>query len=97
MSGDDPETVAVPVAEEAFTVAKRYVETGRVRISLATETVQEVLRETLHGQRVEVERIPIGREVDHALESREENGVLIIPVVEEILVVEKRLVLACPN
>ena len=93
MSGRIPETVAVPVAEETLTVTKQDVETARVRVSLRTETLQDVVRETLRGHRVEVERIPIGREVDHMLESRVEDGVVIIPVVEEILVVEKRLVL----
>ena len=93
MSGRIPETVAVPVAEEKLTVTKQDVETARVRVSLKTETLQDVVRETLRGHRVEVERIPIGREVDHVLESRVEDGVVIIPVVEEILVVEKRLVL----
>lgn len=93
MSGKEPETVAVPVAEETLIVTKQDVETARVRVSLKTETLQDVVRETLRGRRVEVERVPIGREVDHMLESRVEGDVLVIPVVEEILVVEKRLVL----
>jgi stress response protein YsnF len=37
--------------------------------------------------------VPINREIDHAPEVRTENGVTIVPVVEEVLVVEKRLVL----
>ncbi|MCJ2089302.1 YsnF/AvaK domain-containing protein, partial [Methylobacterium sp. E-005] len=77
-------------------IDKRAVETGRVRVSTRTETVDEVLRETLRSDHVGVTRVAVNRtlaegEVPPVV--REENGVTIIPVLEEILVVEKRLVL----
>ncbi|WP_424139573.1 DUF2382 domain-containing protein [Roseomonas chloroacetimidivorans] len=93
MSGSKPATVAVPVAEEELVVDKKNVETGRLRISLTTETVEDVVRETLHGRRAVVDRVPVGREVQEPPRVREEDGVVVIPVVEEILVVEKRLLL----
>lgn len=64
-----------------------------MRVSLSTETVEDVVRETLRGRRAVVERIPVGREVHEPPQVREEDGVLVVPVVEEILVVEKRLLL----
>lgn len=48
---------------------------------------------TLAGVRVEVTRVPVGREIDLVPQSRVEGDTTIIPVVEEIAVVEKRLVL----
>ena len=42
---------------------------------------------------VNVERVPINRVVAAPESARRENGVLIIPLYEETLVVEKRLVL----
>ena len=91
---DDPrEEIVLPLAEEMLRVGKRTVETGRVRVSLRTDTVEETVRERLRGRRAEVERVPMGHRVDAVPETREENGVLVIPVVEEVLVVEKRLVL----
>jgi stress response protein YsnF len=42
---------------------------------------------------VEVTRVPIDRMVETAPEIRTEGDVTILPVVEEVLVVEKRLVL----
>ena len=42
---------------------------------------------------VEVTRVAVGREVDIAPEVRTEDGVVIVPVLEEVLVVEKRLFL----
>jgi stress response protein YsnF len=41
-----------------------------------------------------VTRVPIDREVDRAPDVRTVDGVLIVPVLEERLVIEKRLVLA---
>ena len=83
----------IPLAEEVLHVSKRTVETGRVRISLSTETVEDVLRDTLRTRRAEVERVQIDREVSEPPQTRQDGDVLIVPVVEEILVVERRLVL----
>jgi len=83
----------IPLVEETLLLGKRQVETGRVRVSLTTEVVEEVLRDTLHSRRAEVERRPVGQTVTEAPAVRQEGDVIIIPVVEEVLVVEKRLVL----
>ena len=89
------ETV-IPLAEETAAVSRRAVETGRVRVALATDTETVVARETLRGRRVEVERVPVGRtlaEGEPRPESREEGDTLVVPVLEEVAVVVKRLVL----
>ena len=86
----------IPVVEETARIEKRAVETGRVRVSTHTDTVEQVLRETLRGDAVGVTRIPINRTItegEPAPQVRDEGGVTIIPVLEEVLVVEKRLVL----
>jgi len=88
----EPDTI-LPVAEERLRVGKRERETSRLRVSVRTETVTETVEHNLRHSHAEVERVPIGREIDAVPPTREENGVLIIPVVEEVLVVEKRLVL----
>jgi uncharacterized protein (TIGR02271 family) len=90
------ETVVLPLVEETARIGKRVVETGRIRVSTRTETVEQVLRETLRGENVGVVRVPINRtlaEGEVAPQVREEGGVTIVPVLEEVLVVEKRLVL----
>ena len=90
------EHVTLPLIEETARIDKRVVETGQVRVSTRTETVEQVLRETLRSDMVGVTRVPINRtlaEGETPPVVREENGVTIIPVLEEILVVEKRLVL----
>ncbi|MBB5696339.1 YsnF/AvaK domain-containing protein [Muricoccus pecuniae] len=84
---------AIPLVEESLRLGKRTVETGRVRVSVSTETAEELVRTTLRTRRAEVERVAIDQEVAEAPATREENGVLIVPVIEEILVIEKRLIL----
>lgn len=83
----------IRLAEERVTVSKRLVERETVRVRVVTDQVAELARVSLSLERIEVERVPIGREVERAPEVREEDGVTVIPVLEEIVVVEKRLVL----
>lgn len=90
------EAVVIPVVEETARIDKRAVVTGRVRVSTHTDTVEQVLRETLRGDMVGVTRVPVNRTIGEgevAPQVRDEGGVTIIPVLEEVLVVEKRLVL----
>ncbi len=87
------ERETLPLVEEELVVGKRQVTSGRVRISTRVETVEEMARTALDSERVEVERVAINREVDAPPPVRTEGDVMIVPVLEEIMVVEKRLVL----
>ena len=90
------ETDVIALVEETARIDKRLVETGRVRVETRTETIEQVLRETLRSDAVGVTRVPVDRvivEGEPVPTVRTEDGVTIIPVLEEILVVEKRLVL----
>ncbi len=83
----------IPVVEEALRVETHERVTGRVRVDVGTtERVEQAVADLVREE-VEVERTPVGRFVDAAPEVREEDGVMIVPVVEERLVVEKRLFL----
>lgn len=88
----DTETV-LPVVQESLSVDKRRVVTGRTRIETVTDTVEEFVKTELESDSVSIERVPIGVEIDSVPAVRVEGDVTILPVVEEILVVEKRLVL----
>lgn len=88
----DTDTVAL--LEEVARVDVRAIETGRVRVSTHTETIEEVARAVLHGETVEVTRVALNQPVTGARpEMRQEGDVTIVPVFEEVLVVEKRLML----
>ena len=94
-SVDSEATQIIPLLEERLIVERREVETGRVRVHLTTTTEDAAVREVLREECVEVERVPVGREVATAPAVREEEdgAVLVVPVLEEVLVVERRLVL----
>lgn len=87
---DTEETAAIPIAEELLHVSKRPVE-RRVRIRTVTEDVETGFSEDLHAERVEVQHVAVDRELNGPPEIRYEGDVMIIPVVEERLIVEKRL------
>jgi len=83
----------IPLVEETASIGKRGVVTGRVRVQTVTDTIEELVRADVQRESVEVTRVPIDRVVEAAPEIRTEGDVTILPVVEEVLVVEKRLVL----
>jgi stress response protein YsnF len=87
-----PEEI-IPIVEEEVRVEKREVATGKVRVSTRVDIVTEPVCASLVTETVEVTRIPVDRVIDQMPDVRTENGVTIIPVVEEVLVVEKRMVL----
>ena len=90
-SGIDEDVLRL--AEERLTVKKRVVETGRVRVRrTTTEKVQKV-DVPLSSDSYEVRRVPIGKAITKTPPVRETKTEIIIPVVEEVLVVERRLVL----
>ena len=74
-------------------IRKREVVSGRVRVRTITDTVEEFARADVRHESVEVTRVPIDRVVETPPEIRTEEDVTILPVVEEVLVVMKRLVL----
>jgi len=83
----------IPLAEEELRLERRNVVKGKVRIRTVVDVVDELARASLQEETVEVTRVPIDRVVEHPPEVRTEGDVTIIPIFEEVLVVEKRLVL----
>lgn len=94
-SGDtiSEEVAAIPLVEEQLTVAKRQVESGRVRVHVSVEERQEVISEQLAHDDVQVERVPRNVRLTEMPHVRLEGNTTIVPVVEEVMVVEKALVL----
>jgi uncharacterized protein (TIGR02271 family) len=87
-------TVTLPVHQEKLNVGIKTVDTGRgVRISKSVTQQPQRLEQTLLHDEVEVTHVPIDEIValDAAPSVRYEGDTLVLPVVEEILVVEKRL------
>jgi uncharacterized protein (TIGR02271 family) len=79
------------VVAEEVRVRKKRVVTGKVRLRKIVHHEEQTLDEPLLRERVNVERVAADRWVDAVPPIRNEGGTLIVPVVEEVLVVEKRL------
>jgi len=89
----DNDQLVVPLHAEEVSVAKRRVVTGQVKVGTVTKESEQLVEELLEHEHVEIERIAVGKEVDKAPTVRQEGDTLIIPVLEEIVVVERRLLL----
>ena len=83
----------IELVEEQLEIGKREVERGRVVVRTRVEERDEVAEIELQQEDVSVERVPRGVPVETLPAAREEDGVLIIPVVEEQLVATSRLIL----
>lgn len=91
---DGDRSRVIPVHEEELKVEKREHVTGKVRVDLHTEETEEVVERDLDTIYAHVTRVPVGRDLEPGAEipqMRSEDGLTIIPVLEEVLVVETRL------
>jgi uncharacterized protein (TIGR02271 family) len=89
-STDDPK---LTLLAEEIEVQKEAVETGRLRVSKQTRTREALVDEILVSEQAEVETIPIGRQIFEMPSVRQEGETTIIPIVEEVLHTERRLML----
>jgi uncharacterized protein (TIGR02271 family) len=87
------EPMVVPVLVEELEVQKRLVETGKVRMTKVVHERETLVDAPLFHDNVAITHVPIQRVVDGPVPVREENGTTIISIVEEVLVVEKRVML----
>jgi uncharacterized protein (TIGR02271 family) len=84
----------VPVVAEELHVGKRQVETGRARITKKVTEHEEVVDDALMREEVEIEHIPVHKVWEgEAPTVRYEGDTLVIPLLEEVLVVAKKLML----
>jgi uncharacterized protein (TIGR02271 family) len=84
----------IPVIHEQVKVEKKVVETGRVHIKKSVHEEVDLYNVALLEEQVTVERIPINQYVDTAPPAiRYEGEVMIIPVLKEVAVVVKRIML----
>ena len=92
-AGVSNQPVVLPLAAEELVIGKQKRETGRVRVRVEPEVRHERVDVSLVEDEVEVQRVPINRIIDKPVPVRQEGDVTIVPVFEEVLVVQKKLVL----
>ena len=86
-------TQVIPIVEERLIVGKQTVETGKVRLIKSVGEYQEQLNEPLAVRTFDVERVLFNQPVEEVPEVRHEGQTTVYPVVEEQLVLTKRLML----
>lgn len=85
------EQVIIPLVAETYSVDKEEVVSGVVRIHKTVTEHEERIETPTYHESVQVERVPRNEWVEAAPPIRYEGQTMVIPVVEEVLVVEKRL------
>jgi len=87
-------TLTIPVIEEGLRVERQEVETGRVRFVKTVSEREAVIDEPVLRDEVTFERVPLNQPWEGPPPPVRYSGdTMIIPLLEEIIVVEKRLVL----
>ncbi|MBA2350793.1 MAG: YsnF/AvaK domain-containing protein [Burkholderiales bacterium] len=86
----------IPVVREELVVSKRVVETGQgIRVTKTVSEREEIVDELLARDDVVFERVSLNQVVaaTEIPDVRYEGETMIVPILEEILVVEKRTIL----
>jgi len=86
--------LTIPVVAEQLAVGTRTVDTGRgVRIHKTVVTQPVTIDERLGRDEVAIEHVAVDRIVapDEAPTTRYEGDTMIVPILEEVLVVERRV------
>jgi uncharacterized protein (TIGR02271 family) len=92
-SANSTDDAKLTLLAEELSVGKEAVATGRVRVSKQTHTREVAVEESLLRESAEIETIPIGRQIFEMPSVRHEGDTIVVPIVEEILHTERRLIL----
>lgn len=90
----DEEILVLPIVVEELHVGKQVQESGGYRIIKTVTAHEETVTEPLLRESVVVDRVAVNRLLDVGAPfptPREEGDTLIVPLFEEVLVVEKRI------
>lgn len=94
MPDEDPvdRDVVIPVVQEQIHTDAVPVVTGGVRVTKHVESQNEIIEQQLRTSHADVKRVKTNRVVDGPQPAQRIGNTLIIPVVSEVLHVEKRWV-----
>ena len=85
--------IVVPLIAEEINISKRTVETGGVRVHKTVRADVQTIDEPIIREHLEIERVEVNQFVETAPAVRYEGDVMIVPVLEEVVVTQKRLLL----
>jgi uncharacterized protein (TIGR02271 family) len=85
--------VVIPIVEERLIPEKRKVDLGELRVHKLVDEVEEAVRQPVTRDDLVVERVPVNQPLDEPAGTRYEGDWLVIPIMREVLVVTKQLML----
>ena len=85
--------MTVPVLEERLGAETRAVDLGELRVHKRVETEEARVTQEVTRDDLLVERVPVNRPLEAPAASRVEGDWYVVPVMEEVLVVRKQLML----
>jgi uncharacterized protein (TIGR02271 family) len=92
-AGADGGQLRVPILAERLAAAARPIDLGELRVHTRVDEVEETVRRAVERDELDVERVPVNRPLEAPVAQRTEGEWLVIPVMEEVLVVRKQLML----
>ena len=90
---DERGELIIPLIAEEMSVSVKKVETGGIRVHKIVRESTEIIDEPIIREHLDIERVEINQFVETAPAIRYEGEVMIVPVLEEVVVTQKRLLL----
>ena len=89
----DQDRQIIPVVEEELSIQRRTIPTGTLQVHKRVTSREETVDEPTRITHFDVERVPVNTIVEAPESIRQDGETTIIPVYEEVVVTEKRLLL----
>ena len=84
------QSIVIPVVEEHMTVHTEIVEAAKVHVRTKVTDEEVTVNLPITSEQYEVKHVPVDKVYKTAPPVRYEGDTIIVPVIEEIVVVEKR-------
>jgi uncharacterized protein (TIGR02271 family) len=81
------------ILQEEASIDKKIVESGKVYIHKKVQETDEEISVPVSHESVSIKKVTVNKYVDVAPSVRNEGNTTIIPVIKEVLVIEKKLLL----
>ncbi len=90
----EADKIVVPLVDEHLEVRKHWVQSGEVVVRRSVQTSQQTIPVELQYEEVQVDRVPVNRPLAEGEQTQPwwDGEVMVVPVIEEEIVVSKRLV-----
>jgi uncharacterized protein (TIGR02271 family) len=93
MTDTERDVRVIPVVEEELIAQSEPVKTGSVKVQKHVQKSVKRVDVPVTRDTADVRRVPVNKVIDAVPKIRTVNGTIIVPVVEEEVVVTKRLIL----